>query len=276
MEYYDAPKKSVLYKSFKYTVPKAMRRTMSEVRSRLDQTFPGPGKYEPDMKFPNPVHKPLQRAAKNSFVSTLLRGPPQPGPGAYFTSPKGQFFGQLDRSMRQRGPAIDKSEITSFISEAQYLARQSPGPGAYTPQLPQTTSHKGETSAFRKVTSVKHLHVPEPGPGHYYHKDYRNYAKDTRLQLDPTRPRPPRTVMGKGNPPTAIEIHAKQTKNVPGVGAYKDYLKPLESFPSNPKLIRFASALSKAPRFPQSVSSLSFTKGPGHYNLEDDVDKLRS
>jgi len=76
--------------------------------------------------------------------------------------------------------------------------------------------------------------------------------------------------MGKGNPPTDIEIHTKQTKQVPGVGASKDYVTPLQSFLNDP-----VSSLSKAPRFLQNVSSLSFTKGLGHYNFEDNVDKLK-
>lgn len=275
MEHYDAPKKSVLYKSFKFTIPTAMRRTMSELRTRLDQSFPGPGKYEPDLHFANPVHKPILRAAKNSFVSAIIRGQPKPGPGAYFSVSKGSFLGELDRSRKLRGPAVDKNEGHSFISEAQYLAQQSPGPGAYSPLMAQTAPNKGETSAFRKLKRVKSTAVVEPGPGHYYHKDYRNFPKDSKPVIDPTRPRAPRPTMNKGNPPTAIEIHAKQTKHVPGVGAYKDYLTPLQSFPSDPKLIHFATSLSKAPRFPQSVSSLSFTKGPGYYSHEDDQDELK-
>lgn len=275
MEHYDAPKKSLLYKRLQFTIPKAMRRTMSEVRTRLDQTFPGPGKYEPDLRFTAPVHKPLLRAAKNSFVATILRGPPRPGPGAYFSVNKGAFLGELDRSRKLKGPAIDKSEGHSFISEAQYRSSQSPGPGAYSLEITRTAPNKGESSAFRKPKTIKQTSVVNPGPGHYYHKDYTNFPKSSKPVIDPIRPRAPRPVMGKGNPPTAIEIHAKQTKQVPGVGAYKDYLTPLQSFPSDPKLIHFASSLSKAPRFPQSVSSLSFTKGPGHYSFEDDVDELK-
>ena len=274
MEHYDAPKKSLLYKRLQFSIPKAIRRTMSETRTRLDQTFPGPGKYEPDMRPTVPVHKPLLRAAKNSFVSTILKGPARPGPGAYFTVGKGGFLGEVDRSRKLKGPAIDKSEGHSFISEAQYLSHQSPGPGAYSLET-KTAFNKAQTSAFRKPKIVKPTSVVVPGPGHYYHKDYTNYPKDSKAVIDPIRPRAPRPVMGKGNPPTAIEIHAKQTKQVPGVGAYKDYVTPLQSFLRDPKLIHFASSLSKAPRFPQSVSSLSFTKGPGHYSFEDDVDELK-
>ena len=281
IEGYEVPCKAILYGKEKHTFAKSLRKTQSEERLKVQGEIPAPGMYDPKVKFElkSKTHRPVFKAPRNTYIDAVFKAPKLPGPGQYFPTDRNP---SKPEAKKVRGAAIGLSSGLNYLSTCEFYGQESPGPGAYFQEakgmkLAKTASEK-PSHFFRSPAAPKSKDKDLLGPGTYYTKDYVENIKSPlpKLYRDPIRTSVPRPIMPKSTPTTSLEVHARLTKFVPGVGFYENATKPLDGFVTDPKKIRLALNKEKGTRFPEDViKSRTFTVGPAKYNPEDDEDELK-
>lgn len=281
IEGYEVPCKAILYGKEKHTFAKSLRKTQSEERFKVQGEIPAPGKYDPEVKFAlkSTTHRPVFKAPRNTYIDAVFKAPKLPGPGQYFPTDRNP---SKPDAKKVRGAAIGLSSGLNYLSTCEFYGHESPGPGAYFQQQKELKIAKSASAKpsyfFRSHGPAKSKDKDPIGPGTYFSKDYVENIKSPteKLYRDPIRTSVPRPIMPKSTPITALEVHAKLTKFVPGVGFYENSTKPLDGFVTDPKKIRLALNKEKGTRFPDDViKSRMFSVGPGKYNQEDDEDAVK-